>query len=154
METNPIEPSDENVISNFIEELDDSGRAFHETIVKRARNSLYAVAAMLFIAEMIPMFSIGFNWIILIISLIEAGIFIGFGLWTKRKPYSALLVGLIAFIAIIVLTIVTNTFLEGLAGALKAIFSGIIIKVAILVTLIKALSNAKQLQAIQNKSVR
>src|ERR1700748_3878469 len=122
METNPIEPSDENVISNFIDELNDSDRAFHEKVVKKARNSLYFVAAMLFIAEMIGMFSAGtgFNWIILVIPLIESCIFIGFGLWTKRKPYSALLEGLIAFIGIIVLTIVVNTIKDGITGALKA----------------------------------
>lgn len=154
METpTPIETSNENSISNFIDELNDSDRAFHESVVKKARNSLYWVAGLLFAGEMISMFASDgdFSWPILVFALIEAGMFIGFALWTKRKPYSAVLGGLIAFIAILCLTIVVNAYADGIGGALKAIFSGIIVKVAILVTLVKTLSNAKQLQEIQSR---
>ena len=157
METStPIEPmnDNENPISNFIDELNESDRDFHERAVRKARNILYGVGILVFISEMIPMFfsDTGFNWLILIVALVESGVFVGFALWTKRKAYSALTGGLIAFIAFLCFTLIVNTYNDGIVGAMKAIFSGIIIKVAILVTLVRALSNAKQLQAIQNRS--
>ena len=88
----------------------------------------------------------GFQPLLLLIACIEAGIFIALAFWTKKKPYTAVITGLIAFIAIILLSVVINGMEDGSAGVLKALFSGIVVKVIILVNLILPIKDAKALQ--------
>jgi FtsH-binding integral membrane protein len=123
--------------------------------VKKARNALYWTAGLVFLGEMIAMFSNGgaFNIYVLIIALFEAGIFIALALWTKKKPYTAIVTGLVAFVGIMLLSAVANTYTDGSIGFLKAIFSGLIVKIIILVNLTKAINDAKSLQyAAEEKS--
>ncbi|MEP7109012.1 MAG: hypothetical protein ABI760_13550 [Ferruginibacter sp.] len=120
----------------------------YEAGVRRARNALYWTAGLVFLGEMIAMFTsgAGFNIYVLLIALFEAGIFVVLALWTKKKPYTAIITGLAAFIGIILFSAIVNTYSEGGVGFLKAIFSGIIVKVIILLNLIKALNDGKALQ--------
>jgi hypothetical protein len=89
---------------------------------------------------------LGFDLYVFIFALVEAGIFLGLAFWTKKKPYTALVLGLVAFIAFILLSMVVNGLVDGSTGVLKAMISGVIIKVVILVALIGGLSDAKALQ--------
>jgi hypothetical protein len=88
----------------------------------------------------------GFDPIIFIIALVEGGIFIALALWTRTKPYTAVLAGLSVFIGFILLAVILNGIAEGSEGALKALFGGVIVKVIILVNLIVPLKDAKALQ--------
>jgi len=72
---------------------------------------------------------------------------VGLALWTKKKPYTALIAGIIAFIAYILLAVVANGYVEGTTGVFKALVSGIIVKVIIFVQLFRPLKDAKELQA-------
>lgn len=120
----------------------------YELGVRKARNALFWTACLVFLGEMITMFTAGgeFNIYVLLIALFEAGVFIALALWTRKKPYIAIMTGLTAFIAIMLFSAVVNTYMEGGVGFLKAVFSGIIFKVIILVNLIKALNDAKALE--------
>lgn len=137
----------------------DSIEAYHNNIrqielegyklgIRKVRNALYWTAALVFAGEMIAMFaSIGsFNRYVFIVALFEAGIFVALALWTKKKPYTAIVSGLVAFIGILILSAAISTYADGGIGFLKAIFSGFIVKIIILVNLIKALNDAKALQ--------
>ncbi|MBL7742908.1 MAG: hypothetical protein JNN00_05465 [Chitinophagaceae bacterium] len=139
---------EENVIADYADELKQIEMESYETAVKKARNALFWTAGLVFLGEMISMLrgETGFDPIIFVIALIEAGIFVALALWTKKKPYTAVVTGLIAFLGIIALSAVAFGILEGAAGVMKALISGIIVKVIILVTLIKALSDARALQ--------
>lgn len=53
------------------------------------------------------------------------------------------------FIGYMGLVILTNTLVDGSVGLLKGIFSGIIIKVIILVNLILPIKDAKELQEVK-----
>ncbi|MBC7889956.1 MAG: hypothetical protein H7Z13_18930 [Ferruginibacter sp.] len=124
-------------------------------LVRKARNALYWTAGLVFAGEMIAMFNGGgeFNIYILIISLIEAGIFVTLAFWTRKRPYTAIIAGPIAFIGIILFSAIANTFTDGGVGFLKAIFSGFIVKAIILINLIKALRDGKTLQnALEEKT--
>ena len=140
--------NEESPIADYADELKQLEMQGYETAVRKARNALYWTAGLVFLGEMIAMVQLGqgFDPFIFIIALIEAGIFIGLAVWTKRKPHTAVVTGLIVFSSIIILSAVLNGIAEGTAGAMKALFSGIIVKVIILVTLIKAISDANALQ--------
>ncbi len=140
--------SRENVIADYANELKQIEIEGYELAVRKARNALFWAGGLVFLGEMIAMFrqDLGFQPLLFIIALAEAGIFIGLAFWTKKKPYTAVVSGLIAFIGIILLSVVINGMVEGSAGVLKAIFGGIIVKVIILVNLILPLKDAKALQ--------
>ena len=147
--TTPNDQPDQqkDVIADYANEIQQIHMEGNERSVRRARNSLFWAGGLIFFWEMVSMFrTTGFDAIVFTIALIEGGIFVGLGLWTKKKPYTAIVTGLIVFIAFIILSIVINGMLEGAEGVLKALFSGIIVRVIILVNLILPLKDAKELQ--------
>ena len=147
-ENNTNQDQQENVIADYANELKQMEMEGYELAVRKARNALFWAGGLVFLGEMISMYrqDLGFQPLLLIIALAEAGIFIGLAFWTKKKPYTAVVSGLIAFIGIILISVIMNGMVEGSSGVLKAIFSGIIVKVIILVNLILPLKDAKALQ--------
>ena len=143
----------ENVIADYANELKQIEMLSYETAVRKGRNALFWTAGLLFLGEMIGMMraDTGFDPIVFGIAVVEAGIFVGLALWTKKKPYTAVVTGLIAFIGIIVFSVIVNGMIDGSEGVMKALVSGIIFKIIILVTLIKALSDAKALQTAKEE---
>jgi hypothetical protein len=127
----------------------------YEIGVRKARNSLYWTGALVFAGEMIAMYAAGagFNIMILIIALFESGVFVALALWTKKKPYTAIVSGLGAFIGILVLSAVANTYQNGGEGFLTSVFSGLLVKVIILANLIKSINDAKTLQAARKEKL-
>jgi hypothetical protein len=138
----------ENIISEYANELKQMEMEGYEMAVRKARNALFWAGGLIFLGEMISMFGqgLGFQPVLFVVALVEAGIFIALAFWTKKKPYTAVVTGLIAFIGIILLSVIGNGMVEGSAGVLKALFGGIIVKVIILVNLILPLKDAKALQ--------
>lgn len=148
MENNQSQQPQEDLISEYVNEMREMDMEYSQHSVKKARNALYVVAVLVFIAEMIAMFMSdeGFNYLTLIIAILEAGIFVALALWTKRKPYTAIITGITAYIGLILLAVAYSGYIDGAEAAIKAAVSGIIVKIAILVTLFKALSDAKAIQ--------
>jgi hypothetical protein len=70
-------------------------------------------------------------------SIFVALIFIALAFWTSRKPFDAIITGLIVYSALIILNAVLDP---------ATIINGIILKVVIYVLLISALSNAREVQ--------
>ncbi|PZR22843.1 MAG: hypothetical protein DI535_25390 [Citrobacter freundii] len=139
----------EHVIAQELDDLKQIELQAYENAVKKARNALYVTAALIFIWEMIGMFSQGgsFDPVIVGIAAVISGIFVALALWTKKKPYTALIVGLCAFIGYIALVVFANGMVEGSAGVAKGLISGIFIKIIIIVNLVRPLKEAKELQA-------
>lgn len=94
----------------------------------------------------------GFDPVVFKIALVEGGIFVGLAMWTKKKPYTAIITGLIVFIVFILLSVIIYGMSEGSLEVLKALFSGIIVKVIILVNLILPIKDAKELQDSKNNN--
>lgn len=159
MEQNPIhqpeDPKQEDTISEYIFDIEQDRIEFNQSIVKKARNTLFLAAVLIFLGEMVSMFKNGggFNTITFIFALIEGGIFVALALWTKRKPYSAVLGGVIAFVSVMLLAMLANGYADGIGAALLSLISGFIFKIFILIALINALKNARELQGIQQKQL-
>jgi len=109
----------------------------YETGIKKARNALFVTAALTFAGEMISVALSGgvYTTPVIVVALIEAGIFVALAFWTKTKPYSAIITGLILYIGMWILAIV-------LVGV-RAAYGGIVVRLIILAYLINALKHAK-----------
>jgi hypothetical protein len=151
METEQNLPGEEAPVHQIAEYHDDIRNIElegYELGVKKARNALFIAGGLILVSEAIGYIRaidefepIGFA----IIGAIVA-VFIGLGLWTKKKPYTAIILGLVAFILYIALVAVVNGYLDGAEGAIKGLFGGFLFKIFILVALIRPLKDAKELQ--------
>ncbi len=120
----------------------------YELGVKKARNALFWTAALLLIWQAIAIARQEGDFeteTLLYLAPFIIG-FIILGVWTKHKPYTAIVIGLCLFIAHWALVIVTNVMYGDQINILKALFGGIIVRIIILVNLIRPLKDAKQLQ--------
>jgi hypothetical protein len=150
-----VQAQQSDVIADYANDLRQMEMEQYEAGVRKARKALFWAGGLIFVGELISMYSQGFGMqpLLLVFAVLEAGIFIALGFWTKKKPYTAVLSGLIAFIGIILFSVVVNGMVEGGAGVVQALFSGIIVKVAILVNLILPLKDAKALQAARGEQL-
>lgn len=150
---NEQHPQNEHVIAQELDDLKEIELQAYENAVRKARNALYVTAALIFVWEMIGMFSQGgsFDPVIVGIAAVISGIFVALALWTKKKPYTALIVGLCAFIGYIGLVVLANGMVEGSTGVAKGLFSGIFIKAIIIINLVRPLKEAKELQAARQQ---
>ena len=151
MESNqiPDQPENkENLVADFHDEVRQIQLEGYALTVKKARNALFWAAGLILLGEFIGLGRSGQapDPISIGIIVFIVGIFIALALWTKKKPYTAIICGIIAFCLYLALNVVAFAYLEGSDGILKSIFSGIFIKVFILIALIRPLKDAKELQ--------
>lgn len=148
METNNEASKKENVVADYLDDIKQIELEGYELGVKKARNALFWTAGLLLLGEIISSFRDGYELTLLVMAIIavEVGIFVGLAFWTKQKPYTAIVTGIVTFIALQLIGSITYGIAEGVTGVLKVLFSGIIVKVIILVALFRALGDAKELQ--------
>ncbi|HYC40576.1 MAG TPA: hypothetical protein VEB63_08810 [Chitinophagaceae bacterium] len=133
----------EHPISEYYEGVKQLEMQGHESGVRKARNALYVTAALLFISELITaaISDIPVTVELVAIAVVEAGIFVGLALWTKTRPYAAILAGLALFIGLWILAIA----IAGLQGAV----GGIIVRIIIISYLVSAIKPAKAWEALK-----
>jgi hypothetical protein len=107
--------------------------------IRNARIILYALAGLTFLSiyTLVP-FDDNPMRIVLAVAIAVFGIvFVVLALWTKKKPYYAILTALIVFVT-----------MEGLAAVIDPIslWQGWLIKIAVIVLLLLGLRNAKESQ--------
>jgi glucose dehydrogenase len=109
----------------------------YESGIKKARTALFVTAFLVLLGEVLTVSMAGLEWTPLMIGIvaIEVGIFVALALWTKTKPYTATVVGLIVFVLYWIAAIALN--------GTEAAYKGIIVKVIIIVTLVQAIKPAK-----------
>ncbi len=142
---NPPEIKNEKNTETIFDEQEFSMEGYDKHI-RQARNALFTAAAIL-ILNAIILFSqypldIEVMWLDYLLWLIYIGGFIGLGFWTKKKPYNAIVGGLILMGVFILI----NAIIEP-----ATIFSGIIFKAAVIVFLVKGLGNAKEAQQMKEQ---
>ena len=127
----------ENVISEYVDGVKKMEMQGYESGIKTASTALFVTAFLVLLGEVLSVSMAGLEWTPLMIGVvaIEVGIFIALALWTKTKPYTATVVGLIVFILYWIAAIALN-------GG-EAAYKGIIVKVIIIVTLVQAIKPAK-----------
>jgi Na+/proline symporter len=149
METNNINQEPENKqdqIAEYHDEIKHFELEGYQQKVRKARNALFIAAGALALGFFISLAQSGEAFIgdLLIVfgPLIVAFILLGF--WTKKKPYTAIILGLILFFGFWI----GFSILEP-----RNIYSGIIIKIFVIVALFSAINDAKELQkAIEEKN--
>jgi heme A synthase len=144
MEQTPPNNSSETQESIFDElELAKQGYDKH---VRNARNAIFVVAGVQLVFGIITVLMSRENEdsLALIISLciivLIALVFLALGFWTKKKPYSAILIALI-FYGILLLT---DAIYEP-----TTIFKGILMKIFIIVYLVRGLNEARDAQRLR-----
>jgi hypothetical protein len=114
--------------------------------IRQARNACFIAAGLLLINALILFskfpFDIEIFWIDYLLWTIYIGGFVACGIWTKQKPYYAIIGGMI----ILGLFIVVNAIIDP-----STIIGGWIFKIAIAVTLYKGLQDAKQAQEMKEQ---
>jgi len=139
---NPEQPA--NVISDYYEGYQQLELQSAEHRVKKARNAIYAVAALTIIGSLIMM-GVGdtFTPEGLIIVLVIAGIFFGLGLFTKKQPLTSIIIALVLYVGLWIFDIVA-------LGA-EMIYKGIIVKGIILYFLITGIKHAREAERIRKE---
>ena len=138
---NDVPEKKEDEIAEYFEGVKKLELEGYETGIKKARNALFITAGLVLLAEIIAIASAGIPLTPFLIGFIvvEVGIFVALGFWTKTQPLTAIIVGLIAFIGLWVFTVVFS-------DDDTAIVKGIIVKIIIIVTLVNAIKPAKAWQ--------
>ncbi len=84
--------------------------------VKKARNLLFILAGLNLLVGLILGVIVNFDIAMIIGSLIGAGIYFGLGMWSKYKPFAAILSGFFVYIVFNVLSAIAdpNTIIQGI----------------------------------------
>lgn len=110
--------------------------------IRNARIMLFIVAGL----QLVPLLTIPADlpdeakYLAIGLQLFFAVVFVGLAIWTKYKPFAALLTAMIFFVGIWVLGAVLNP---------GTIFSGLAIKIVLVVLLILGIRNAKEAQELK-----
>jgi len=131
-------------------ELLEYDRDQHRAGVRKARNTLFIAGGLMFVVDMVLLLiqlnnldgaEINYTYLYGVVGLdiLLLAAFIGLGIWTKRKPYTAILIGLILFCVV---------QLVAMIGDPTNIYKGVIVKLVVIVSLVSGLKKAKALQQL------
>ena len=140
MENEQIKTSSENPISDYVDGIKQLELQTHAAAIRKARVALFVTAGVMFAGEMIGLAisNLPFTPLAIVIALIEAGIFVGLAFLTKKKPFTAIVIGLVIFIGLWIFAIVV-------VGG-RAAIGGIIIRIIIISYLVSALKGAREIE--------
>ena len=156
MENTPSTPgqnSPADSIAGYHDEIAHIHQEGMELGVKKARNALFWTGGLILFWEVLNFVRAGVtpDPIYMVILGVVVGAFIALGFWTKKRPYTAIVLGIILFFAYWLAVVLLFYFFDGSAtNIFKALISGIIVKIIIIVTLFRALPDAKELQQIKS----
>jgi hypothetical protein len=133
MDQSTDSPADENILRE-----DEFSMEGYDKHIRKARNTLFAVAAinLLGLYPMLPIDN-SVKTVITVIVVLIAGIFVALGFWTKKKPYTAILTGLIVYVSILALDTIAQPL---------SLVQGWWAKVFIILFLVLGLGNARDIQ--------
>lgn len=114
--------------------------------IRQARNALFTAAAILLFNALL-LFSkypadLEIMWLDYLIWTIYIGGFVALAFWTKKKPYYAIIGGLV----LMAVFILVNAIIDP-----STIIGGIIFKIAVIIFLVKGLGDAKEAQQIKEQ---
>ncbi|MEO8771310.1 MAG: hypothetical protein ABI402_14540 [Ferruginibacter sp.] len=145
MENNNASLNDPEKNNESIFSGDEFSMEGYDKHIRQARNAIFTAAGILFASTIFVYLSAPdyeYIWFdVALWGLFIAG-FIALGLWTKKKPYYAIIGALILYSLFIIINAAVD---------IRTIFAGIIFKIMIYVFLIKGLSNAKDAQNMKEQ---
>jgi hypothetical protein len=109
----------------------------HQKQIRQARTTIFVVAGIQFFFGMYSGFQFGGNtgWIVFGITAFIALIFLGLGLWARKKPFRAILIALILYSGLLLTDLIMQP---------STILKGILIKIFIIVYLVRGLKKARE----------
>jgi hypothetical protein len=113
--------------------------------IKRAGNTLYWIAGATVLMGVIFYFTIhdeASKIDLLIVNLILAGIYVGLGAWSRKKPLAAIISGFALYLIVFLLNAITNP---------TTIASGIIVKILFIGYFIKGIKSAIDAEKIKKE---
>ena len=133
----PAPEKGEDVIADYYDNMKELEKIGYESGIRKARNALLVTAGLLLLGEIIAASAAGVEVTPLLIGIIavEVGVFVALAFWTKKKPFSAIIIGIILFVLLWGLSVYLA---EGVSKA-----SGLVVRIIILVNLVQALKPAK-----------
>jgi hypothetical protein len=146
MENQTMLPSPtEDVLTDHIREVRQIEREGYELGVKRGRNALFWIAGLMVVADMLIAY--GKDELNLALVGLVAGIasiFTGLGFLTRKKPYIALLSGMVLYIGLWATDLVFSLRAGSFNGTTA--FSGLIVRIVFVIFLARALPDARKLE--------
>jgi hypothetical protein len=125
---------------------DDLHSEGYDKHIRQAKNALFTAAAILLLNAIILFskypFEIETLWLDYLLWLVYIGGFVALAFWTKKKPYYAIIGGLVLMGVFILI----NAVIEP-----ATIVGGLIFKIAVFVFLIKGLGDAKEAQQMKDE---
>src|SRR6185437_5274936 len=141
MENNSENNNEKNLPESIFTEEEFSLEGYDKNI-RQARNILFFLAALQMLLAIYLLYTSQGNagWVSFAITTIVAVIFFLLGFWTKVKPHTAIISGLVTYILLwIGYSIFDPLYIN----------KGILVKIFIIIYLIKGLKDAKEAQAIK-----
>ncbi len=143
--SNLPEQSPEKNTETIFTEADFSTQGYDRHI-RQARNAIFIAAGVLALSLILLVSTLPESYEYLWLDLTIWGAFIaGFvllGIWTKKRPYYAIVGALILYAVFIILNAVIDV---------TTIYKGIILKVVIIVFLVKGINDARDAQRMQDQ---
>jgi hypothetical protein len=138
----------EDVLTNHVSELRQIEMEGYELGVRMGRNVLYWIAGLMFVADMLLAYSKGdlHAPVIAFIALV-ASVFAGLALFTHKKPYLALLLGIVLYITLCGTDIVYSLTNGGSVGV--GIVTGLVVRILFTIFLFRALPDARKLERMK-----
>jgi hypothetical protein len=115
-------------------ELLDSGYDKH---VRRARITIFVLAGITLLLGLLLAFTdpTTEEWLVVAMAIVIAGTYTALGIWANARPYQAITIALVLFVSLILLTLILDP-----AG----IFSGIILKIIVVVYLVRGINSSRE----------
>ncbi len=140
----PNKNEPESVISDYLEGYNQLELQSAENNLKKARNAIFVIAALLLIGNLIVMgASDSFTAIGLIIAFLATGVFVGLGFMTKKQPLGSVVVALILFATLWLIDIIV-------LGP-EYILKGIIVKAIIIYFLATGIKYARETERLRKE---
>lgn len=138
------EQNQQDVISDYVEGYHQLELQSAETQLKKTRNAIYVVAALILAGNLIIMAISGtFTMLGVIIVLVMAGVFAGLSLFTKKQPLTAVIIALILYAGLWIFDIIQ-------LGP-EMIYKGIVVKGIILYYLITGIKHAREAERLRRE---
>lgn len=127
----------EHQLGDFHEEM--PSMEGYDKPIKKARNILFALAGIqiIFTFFLVRDLEDLALYITMAISFGIAAIFFALGLWTKYKPYTAIVTALVIYISLLLIDVISDP---------ASILRGVLIKILAISLMVSALKNAKEVQ--------
>jgi flagellar biosynthesis protein FliP len=140
----PNHEPNQNIISDYYEGYQKLELQSAENQLKKTKNAIFAIAALLVIGNLITMAaSDTFTVTAFVISLAIAAIFVGLAFLTSKKPLTVILISLALFIALWILDVAVI--------GLQQIYRGILVRGIIIYFLITGIKHAREAERIRKQ---